>query len=92
MKTKEANALNFYEARRLQSPLENFESINLPVKYNLEESLARWITDNLKNRFFIIKTLDVDNNNEVRNILSVGFEDPKELSYFTLACPYLKYN
>lgn len=92
MKTKEANALNFYEARRLQSPLEHFESINLPVKYNLEDSLARWITDNLKNRFFIIKTLDVDNNNEVRNILSVGFEDPKELSYFTLACPYLKYN
>ena len=28
----------------------------------------------------------------IAKVLKIGFEDAKELSYFTLACPYLKYN
>ena len=28
----------------------------------------------------------------IAKVLKIGFENPKELSYFTLACPYLKYN
>jgi hypothetical protein len=26
------------------------------------------------------------------SVTKVGFEEVKELSYFTLACPFLKYN
>lgn len=57
------------------------------MKYNLEKSIIDWIEDKLNGRFYVGKTI-----NESNTIgLKIGFEDAKELSYFTLACPHLKY-
>lgn len=85
------NPLNFLDIRRLEKPPEHFEYITLPIKYNLEMVLSKWITDNLKNRFYIGKTVCVDEENNLKSVLQIGFEEPRELSYFTLACPYLKF-
>lgn len=90
-KLKEPNPLNFFNLRQLEVPPEHFEYVRLPMKYNLEDALARWIEDHLKGRFYIGKTLGVDSSNQVATFIQVGFEDPKEVSYFTLACPHLKY-
>ena len=46
---------------------------------------------NLKSRFFIGKKVALDKENAVATMINLGFEDPKELSYFMLACPHLKY-
>lgn len=88
---KEPNPLNFFELRKLKVPPEHFEYILIPMKYNLEDALVRWIEDHLKGRFFVGKALSIDSNKQVEITLKVGFEDHKELSYFTLACPHLKY-
>ena len=75
-------------------PSEHFEFINLPMTYNLEDALSKWIEENLKGRYYIGKTLAISNqtdNNQIMKCIKVGFENPKELSYFTLACPHLKY-
>ena len=85
------NPLNLFDIRSLKFPPGHFEYINLPMKYNIEDTLSKWITKNLKGRYYIGKTSHIDNENKVTLGIKVGFEEPKELSFFTLACPYLKY-
>jgi hypothetical protein len=92
LKIKEPNALNFFEIRRAKVPPPYFEYILLPTRYNLDQSLVKWIEQNLKGRFYVGKAVAVTNSNSIENMTKVGFEEAKELSYFTLACPYLKYN
>jgi len=72
-------------------PPPHFEYISLPLRYNLEDALAKWITENLKGRYYIGKSVDLIDNS-IETVVKIGFEDPKELSFFTLACPLLKYN
>lgn len=54
----------------------------------MESSIEKWIFENLKNRYYVAreKTRGFGQSN-----IKVGFEDPKEASYFMLACPHLKY-
>ena len=92
LKVKEPNPYNLFEIRRLKLPSPHCEFINLPLKYNLEQSLVKWITENLKGRFYVGRSMTLRTAGGVETVCKVGFEDPKELSYFTLACPLLKYN
>lgn len=71
--------------------LPHFECVNLPIKYNLEESLVKWIHQNLKHRYYIGKNVTLDDSNSLTQVLTVGFEETKDMSYFMLACPHLKY-
>lgn len=86
------NPLNLFLIRRLQSPAPHFTYVNIPMTYNLEEAVDRWIQSNLKGRFYVGKTLDVSSEDKIENLLKIGFEDEKEMSFFMLACPLLKYN
>lgn len=94
MKLKEPNALNFFNLRKLKVPAAHFEFIVIPMTYNIEDALSRWIVEHLKGRYYVGKALSIKNQNtgnQITTCIKVGFEDPKELSYFTLACPHLKY-
>lgn len=89
---QEPNPLNFYGIRKMRILPPHFESIDINIRlYNLEQTIVKWITDNLKGRFFVGNTTILDENNQYQKVIRVGFEDPKELSFFTLACPHLKY-
>ena len=90
-KTGQPNALNYFDIRQLKVAPPHFEYITLKQNYNLEDAITKWITKNLKGRFFIGKKVDLDKENAVSTLINLGFEDPKELSYFMLACPLLKY-
>jgi len=88
MKLKQPNPLNFFNVRKTHFCPKHFEVITVDQTYNMEPSITRWISENLKKRYFIAK----DNSyTHKSNSLKVGFEDPKEASYFMLACPHLKY-
>jgi len=89
---KNPNPLNFFGIRKLSVPAPHFEYISIPMSYNLEKSIERWILENLKGRFYIGKSIEISNDNTIGTVLTIGFEDGKEVSYFTLACPHLKYN
>lgn len=92
LKIKKANRLNFYGVRKAPSAPAHFDYITIPLHYNLERSMDKWIHDNLKGRYYIGRTLKIDPiNRGISEVLYIGFEEPKELSYFTLACPHLKY-
>ena len=77
--------------RRPASPPPHFEYISIPLRYNLQESISKWIYDNLNGRYYVGSTINTNSSNHLEKQLKVGFENPKELSYFTLACPHLKY-
>jgi len=89
---KQPNPYNLFKIRNLSVPGPHLEYINIPLKYNMQTSVEKWIVENLKGRFYIGKAVSVNNDNKVDTTLKIGFEESKELSYFTLACPYLKYH
>ena len=90
-KTGQPNALNFFNIRQLRVAPPHLEYSTLKQSYKFEDAITKWIVKNLKGRFFIGKKVDLDKENTVATLINLGFEDPKELSYFMLACPLLKY-
>jgi hypothetical protein len=90
IKDREANPLNLFEMRRMKNCPPHFETTSTIMMYNLEDSIIRWIKDNLKGRFYVGKGVDIKDGN-IENVVKIGFEEPKEASYFILACPHLKY-
>ena len=86
MKLKQPNPLNYFKVRSTQYLPRHFEVLSLPISYNMESSIEKWIFENLKNRYYVSRDI-----RGVNSTIKVGFEDPKEASYFMLACPHLKY-
>lgn len=87
---KDPNPLNLFGARQLEMLPPSFSVVTMPAIYNTQDSIIRWIYDNCKGRFYVGKGVDLKNGS-VETVVKIGFEDPKESSYFVLACPYLKY-
>lgn len=84
------NPLNVLDCREVRDPPPYFHYHYLDLKFNIIHSLKEWIYTNLKYRFYISESLAlVDNQYTVK--LKIGFEEPKELSFFLLACSHLKY-
>lgn len=92
IKGTEPNPLDVLEAKQVKFLPPHFETVNLPLKYNLEQSLANWINRHIKNRFYIGKNVVLNEENKIVQVCIVGFEETKDMSYFMLACPHLKYN
>ena len=91
-KLKEPNALNLFGIRRAKVFVPHYEYITIPYTYNIEDSLNKWVNKNLKGRYFLGKSVEISREtNRVENTMKIGFEDGKELAYFMLACPLLKY-
>ena len=84
---KEPNPLNIYDIRTLKVPPPHFEYCTMPMTYNMTDALGNWIGKNLKGRYHLGQSLD----SNYKSTIKIGFEEPKELSYFMLACPLLKY-
>jgi hypothetical protein len=85
-----ANPLNVLSMRRLKRIPPNFSKIQLKGFFDLKE-LDKWIYINLDSRYCIRKTTIVDEN-KLTTAIEVGFEDAKELTMLTLACPLLHKN
>lgn len=56
---------------------------------NQIRSIDFWIKENLNNRYYIGQSIVLDHNNSIVYNTRIGFESEKELSFFTIACPYL---
>ena len=84
-------AHDYFDIRRLSYEPPHLATIDLPHTYNMETAISKWIDSNLKKRYFLKKAIGLTKSNKIETVLRAGFEDPKELSYFVLACPLLKY-
>jgi hypothetical protein len=85
------NPLNVLDSREVYDPPPYYTYVNVSLKFNILKSVKDWILLNLRHRFYIGETIDVSDNQLVVSI-KIGFEEPKEASFFLIACPLLKYS
>lgn len=83
------NPLNVLGGREVEDPALHFEYIYVKLRPNLIKPLKDWIYQNLKYRFYIGESLQLEDNQYTIK-LRIGFEEPKEASFFLLACSLLK--
>lgn len=85
------NPYNVFDVRRTSFPPDHFLYATIPFNYNIGDSISKWIEHNLKSRYYLSKSIALDDQNQITQVVKIGFEEAKELSYFMLACPHLKY-
>ena len=78
--------------RRVDFCPDHFTTTNLPRSYNLESAMVSWIEENLSGRFFFGINITLTESNAIEKVYTIGFENAKEMSFFMLACPHLKYS
>lgn len=64
---------------------------NMDPFFNVDKILF-WIRTKLKGRFSLVKTPMISTNDRVKSEFIVAFEDPKEMTFFILGCPYIRRN
>jgi|TARA_B100000035_G_scaffold311337_1_gene320728 hypothetical protein len=92
VKLKDPNPLDVLELRRVKFCPPHFANITVSKRYNMEQAICDWITESLSGRYFFGNSVILDDNNNITQVYQIGFESQKELSFFMLACPHLKYN
>ena len=90
------NPLSVFGMRRVSFCPPHFESANVDLTYNLSRVIESWIDENTKGRYYLgQRVIDSDNRDlgrrKIKYVTTVSFENSKDLSYFLIACPYLKY-
>jgi len=85
------NPLNVFDIRRVDFCPPYWESMIIPQKYNIQKALEEWVHTNLKGRYYINKEVVYEEEQPLSSKVKIAFEESKELSYFALACPLLKY-
>ncbi len=81
------NPLNALGLRKLNYIPQHFTKMSIK---NIEiDNINSWIYSNLNGRYAIARSLKIDENNRMVETQDLGFEDPAELTMFSLACPYL---
>ena len=88
---KKVNPFNVLDIRKVEFCPPYFETVTVNTKYNFVEAIKDWINYNCTGRYYIGQTVELDSNDSITISIKVGFEEKKELSYFMLACPHLKY-
>lgn len=86
----ELNALDVLNSRKVDCMPPQFSKIKVSDTDWFDNNLEDWIKTKLKGRFYLQKTPGIAADGRVRSLTFVGFEDHKELTYFMLACPYLR--
>jgi hypothetical protein len=84
----EVNPLSVLNVRRLKFIPKHFTKISLDILTDIK-ILNRWINYNLNSRYAIKKTITVDHNNKMIEMIEVGIEDSREITMLTLGCPYI---
>ena len=91
LKNGKPNPLNYFNLRRVDVVCPHFKYTSVD-KYTptLVKSINQWILFNLNSRYYIGQGITLDNTNTIIYNTRIGFESEKELSFFTIACPYLQ--
>lgn len=84
----EVNPLSVLGLRKLNFIPEHFVKISINKLIDTK-TLDHWINFNLNSRYAIVKTLSIDSNKKMIEILEIGLEDPKEITMLTLGCPLI---
>jgi hypothetical protein len=85
------NPIDVLKQRKLKTIPPHFSKIRVS-EGEIFEGLEDWVKIKLKGRYYLTKKPSIDSTGNLKSIFFIGFEDQKELTYFMLACPYLRRN
>jgi hypothetical protein len=87
------NPLDVLKQREVKTLPPHFAKCKLPNDILLfDEDFNGWIRTKLKGRFCITRVPAINESGHLKSSTVIAFEDQKELTYFMLACPYLRRN
>ena len=84
----EVNPLSVLGIRKLSFIPKHFTKMTITGQSDIK-LLDHWINYNLNSRYAIRKTLSLDTNNKMVEMIEVGLEDPREITMLSLGCPYV---
>lgn len=84
------NPIDVLNQRELKFLPVHFSKIKISDSDVFDNKMTNWIRSKLKGRFCIVRIPDISEDGKLRSSNFVAFEDQKELTYFVLACPYLR--
>jgi hypothetical protein len=86
------NPLDVLKQREVKTLPPHFIKCKLSDALFIEADVRRWVRSKLKGRFCIVDTPAISDKGQLVSATVIGFEDQKELTYFMLACPYMRRN
>lgn len=84
------NPLSVLKKRKISHLPIHFSKMKINDEDLFDEKLENWIIARLSGRYSLIHIPVVNENNVLKISAFVGFENHKELTYFALACPYIR--
>ena len=85
---KEINPLDVLGSRRLSFIPEHFSKLTVENKVDFT-LLDQWIGYNLNGRYSLIRSVALDSEHVISEVIKIGLEDPKEIVILSLGCPLL---
>ena len=86
------NLTDVLKTREVNSIMPHFSKTKISESERYDYNIVNWIKSRLVGRFYVASFPSIDENEKIRIATFVGFEEQKELTYFMLACPYLRRN
>ena len=83
--------LGVLKLKKLNFIPEHFTKITVSTTVD-DKLLSQWIEYNLNSRYAIRRTIVIDSQNRINEVIELGLENPKELLLLTLSCPHLNIN
>lgn len=84
------NPLDILNCRELKTIPPHFAKAKLGDLDFFDRNVPLWIKNKLKGRFCVVRQPALDSNGVLKTATIVAFEDQKELTYFMLACPFIR--
>ena len=88
----ELNPLDVLNSRQLETLPPHFCKTKIANVERNDLKIKNWIRSKLSGRFCVVTYPSVTNDEKFQTATFVGFEEQKELTFFMLACPYLRRN
>jgi hypothetical protein len=87
------NYLDLLNARQLDwHPVSFYKTKVSATEFLNVDDIIGWIKEKLIGRFYVNRAPMITSDNCLKSLLVLGFEEEKELTYFLLACPFLRRN
>lgn len=86
------NPIDVLKKRKLDFIPAHFSKTKVNDSELFEGNIQEWVQIKLKGRYAIKRAPSLDSDGNLKSATFVAFEDQKELTYFMLACPYLRRN
>jgi hypothetical protein len=83
------NPLDVLSKRKMSFVPSHFAQMEFN-SYERIDQIDNWINTNLKSRYSLSKVPRISKEGPLKTATIAAFEDHKEITYFMLACPYLR--